>query len=372
MTALALVALTCGSFLMVSFLVFTKSRTENSMANRWLGLFLTFVGLLLLEDVLVRAEVFIRLPHLSGLFDWVVFSIAPCIYLAIRYFTSPNQKQRASTVLHFLPSLLFVLYHLPEYLLSTTAKQRLIEQASANGPWYESVFVAALSCQIILYWGFSLRQLLRHQKAIRQIRASVETVDLRWLLNVLIGVLLLLLFWLTEGFYRNHLATHIATTGYLVVAYYIGYYAMQQSSVYPYKPQDIAAITAIIEQKPVKLPTGAEELKAKLNQVMASQKPYLDNGLNLLQLADLMHLSTHELSALINTGLGTNFYQYVNAYRVEESKRLLTNPAYDHFSMVGIAYEAGFNSKTVFNTTFKTITGLSPTAYRRLRGTSTE
>ncbi len=372
MATLALVALTCGSFLMVSFLVFIKGRTENTVANRWLGLFLGFVGLLLVEDVLVRAEVFIRLPYFVGLFDWVVFSVAPCVYLAIRYFTSPNQKPRAGTILHFLPSLLFVGFNFPVYVLNTAAKQRLVSQADANGQWYESVFVAVLFCQMIVYWGLSLRQLLRHQKAIPQISASVETVDLRWLLNVLIGVLLLLLFWLAEGFYRHHLATYIATTGYLAGAYYIGYYATQQAAIYPYKPHDIEAITAIIEQKPVKIRTGSDELRAKLDQVMTSQKPYLDNALNLLRLADQMNLSTHELSALINTGLAMNFYQYINTYRIEESKRLLADPAYDHFSMVGIAFEAGFNSKTVFNTTFKASTGLSPTAYRKLRGISTQ
>jgi uncharacterized membrane protein YecN with MAPEG domain len=70
MAALALVTLTCGSFLMVSFLVFAKGRTENAVANRWLGLFLAFVGLLLLEDVLARAEVFNKFPQLVGLFNW--------------------------------------------------------------------------------------------------------------------------------------------------------------------------------------------------------------------------------------------------------------------------------------------------------------
>ena len=267
------------------------------------------------------------------------------------------------------PTLLFVLLNSPLYWVDATTKQRLISQLTTDasyphGPWYELGFIAIVFLQLFTYWGLSVNLLRRHQRIIRQISASVETVDLRWLLNVLAGVLLLLLFWLTEGVYPNPLTSQIATIGYLAGAYYIGYYATQQTAIYPYPPQAINDIAAIIEQKPLKVIPLADGLKEHLTQLMATRKPYLDNTLNLPQLAGMMNLSTHELSALINAGLGMNFYQFVNTYRVEESKRLLTDPAYAHLSMVGIAYEAGFNSKTVFNTTFKASTGLSPTAYR--------
>ncbi|GAB3643750.1 helix-turn-helix domain-containing protein [Spirosoma arcticum] len=369
MITTALVALTCGSFLMVSFLVFAKSRTQNTAANRWLGLFLALVGLLLAEDVLSRAQLYGRLPHLFGAFDWVVFSVAPCLYVAIRHFTNPNLKLNVGTGIHFLPSLLFVLLNSPLYVADATAKQQVVSRLTNEapypyGPWYELLFIAVLFLQLFTYWGLSFNQLLTHQRTIRQISASVETVDLHWLLNVLIGVLLLLLVWLTEGVYPNPLTSQIATIGYLAGAYYIGYYATQQTAIYPYPPQAINDIAAIIEQKPLKVIPQADGLKEQLTQLMVTRKPYLDNTLNLPQLAGMMNLSTHDLSALINTGLGMNFYQFVNTYRVEESKRLLTDPAYAHLSMVGIAYEAGFNSKTVFNTTFKASTGLSPTAYR--------
>lgn len=77
-----------------------------------------------------------------------------------------------------------------------------------------------------------------------------------------------------------------------------------------------------------------------------------------------MGLSVHELSALINEGFGENFAQFVNRHRVEESKTLLLSEKCAHLSMVGIAFEAGFNSKTAFNTAFKKLVGVSPTAYR--------
>jgi AraC-like DNA-binding protein len=77
-----------------------------------------------------------------------------------------------------------------------------------------------------------------------------------------------------------------------------------------------------------------------------------------------MQLSPHELSYLINVGFENNFYNFVNSYRVEESKTLLTSPKHQHLSMLGIAFEAGFNSKTAFYTAFKKMTGVSPTEFK--------
>jgi AraC-like DNA-binding protein len=97
---------------------------------------------------------------------------------------------------------------------------------------------------------------------------------------------------------------------------------------------------------------------------MQSEKPFLDNELNLLKLAAHMQITIHTLSYVINEGYGENFAQYVNRYRVEEAKKLLDDPQVAHLSILGIAFDAGFNSKTVFNTTFKKITGLSPSEYK--------
>lgn len=94
------------------------------------------------------------------------------------------------------------------------------------------------------------------------------------------------------------------------------------------------------------------------------QHPRTIGVLNLPNLARFMNLSVHEMSELINMGFDENFAQFINRYRVEESKRLLLSEKHAHLSMVGIAFEAGFNSKTAFNMAFKKMVGVSPTAYR--------
>jgi len=84
----------------------------------------------------------------------------------------------------------------------------------------------------------------------------------------------------------------------------------------------------------------------------------------LSQLADRLQVPTHQVSQAINEGTNKNFYDLVNGYRVTEAKRLLVDPKNEHFTILSIGFEAGFNSKTTFNTVFKKFTQLTPTEYR--------
>jgi AraC-like DNA-binding protein len=96
------------------------------------------------------------------------------------------------------------------------------------------------------------------------------------------------------------------------------------------------------------------------------EKPYLDCELTLGRLAETLNVSPHNLSEVINTKLKQNFYDLVNSYRVEEVKRKLQSPEFDMYSILGIAYESGFNSKTSFNTIFKKYVGQTPSAYKKM------
>src|SRR5690606_28387216 len=100
-------------------------------------------------------------------------------------------------------------------------------------------------------------------------------------------------------------------------------------------------------------------------RLMELEKPYLNSELNLVKLAEQMNLSTHQLSFLINNAFGENFFNFINRYRVRKAKELLKDPDYDHFNVLVIAYESGFNSKTSFNNTFKKMTAYTPTEYRK-------
>lgn len=96
---------------------------------------------------------------------------------------------------------------------------------------------------------------------------------------------------------------------------------------------------------------------------MTHKKPYLNGDLSLTHLAEQLAFNPNQLSQILNEGFGENFYRFVNRYRVEESKRLLLDPAFAHYSVLGIAFQAGFGTKSTFNKTFKELIGLSPSEF---------
>jgi len=108
---------------------------------------------------------------------------------------------------------------------------------------------------------------------------------------------------------------------------------------------------------------AAREYREKLLGLMREEEPFLNPQLSLRTLGSQMELHPNQLSWLLNDGFGKNFNEFVNAYRVQTFKKLALNPENAHISLLGLAFESGFNSKTVFNTSFKKETGMSPKAY---------
>ncbi len=106
-----------------------------------------------------------------------------------------------------------------------------------------------------------------------------------------------------------------------------------------------------------------EQNRQRLEQVMSENLPYLDPNLTLRELAGMLGLPPNHLSQLLNEGFDKNFAEFINGYRLEAFKTKAADPALQHLTILGLAYESGFNSKTVFNTFFKKTMGMTPKAY---------
>jgi adenylate cyclase len=110
-------------------------------------------------------------------------------------------------------------------------------------------------------------------------------------------------------------------------------------------------------------PSESQTFSQNLEKLMVEEQPYLNPKLNLRLLAAMLRLHPNQLSWLLNTRFEKNFNSFVNDYRVAHFKQLARDPGNSHISLIGLAYESGFNSKTVFNTYFKKAEGLTPGAY---------
>ena len=103
----------------------------------------------------------------------------------------------------------------------------------------------------------------------------------------------------------------------------------------------------------------------KLLYNMKELKLYLNPDLNLSALSIAMNVSEEYLSGILNNHLNRNFFDFVNQYRVEEFKTQCLNPKNDSFTLLGLAYDCGFNSKATFNRVFKNSTNLTPSEYKQ-------
>ena len=101
----------------------------------------------------------------------------------------------------------------------------------------------------------------------------------------------------------------------------------------------------------------------QLEVLMTAEKPYLDPSLTIRSLAEILGIPSNHLSQLLSEGFNKNFSEFVNTYRLEAFKSKVADPSEQHLTLIALAYDSGFNSKTVFNTFFKKMMGKTPKAY---------
>jgi AraC-like DNA-binding protein len=115
-------------------------------------------------------------------------------------------------------------------------------------------------------------------------------------------------------------------------------------------------------------PSASESIKRQMERLMQEQQVFKENELRLADLAAYLNVSYHQLSQVINEHYGVNFFELINKYRIEYVKKLMAEPKYGHYTIMQIAYEAGFNNKASFNRYFKKAIGMTPSAYRLKEG----
>jgi len=118
------------------------------------------------------------------------------------------------------------------------------------------------------------------------------------------------------------------------------------------------------EKTPVLL-TEENAYFKKLESLLINDRIYLDNTLDRLKVAEKLGISPSYISQLVNKITGENFSTYINRYRVEAVKIMITNKEFDNYSLLAIGLESGFSSKTTFYTAFKKLTGMTPNVYRK-------
>ncbi len=124
-----------------------------------------------------------------------------------------------------------------------------------------------------------------------------------------------------------------------------------------------------LTQKYLSSRLSEQDMKRILHKIKASfeqQKTFLNKGLNLTTFSKIIEEKPHSISQTMSECVGKNFNDYLNTYRIEHAKKLLTDPANDHFKIEAIAMDAGFNNKVTFNKSFLKIVGVTPSKFKRV------
>jgi AraC-like DNA-binding protein len=113
--------------------------------------------------------------------------------------------------------------------------------------------------------------------------------------------------------------------------------------------------------------TDIQNYSTIIETFLTTKKPYLNPALTLGDLSDATGIPERTISQVMNQYWNQNFFSFINSYRVEEAKILLLSFDKNKTTMLGISFDAGFNSKTAFYDAFKKHTGITPTEYRKLK-----
>lgn len=301
------------------------------------------------------------------------FIFAPLLYLYIKSIVKVNYKLRKNEWIHFLPAIIYVVYRIGIYVYDVFQPgfgetQNGVLMQSLEIGLVGALFSLFMMIIRLLYLAFSIQLYVLYRKKIEQFFSNTFRIELNWLRNFLLIYSFLFLYGLIQTVINaNMMELHYTHKWWLEFLYaasiiYIGikgYFTPVQ------KLQDIAfeSLPDIHTEEVEKIPEQQTYDTSSLLQLMEEQKPYLNPDLTLHDLAENLSMSSGDLSLLINRGMGKNFNDFINEYRVQEVKSLIMQGEHTHKSLLGLAYDSGFNSKATFNRVFKKFSGKSPSQF---------
>lgn len=359
---------TIGIFIayFLAILFFTKK--EKSFPDLIIGIWMCIIGSHLLAVHLNYLGLWKVYPHLFGTTAIFPLLHAPFLYLYISYSLNGKQKFYLKDLLHFLPAGLSYLYIFRVIFFYNAAEKMKLDNGQTDDSWFISSVLFVLLVSAVAYVILSFRKLKQYQKIAQSNFSHSDNINMKWLQYWIMGItgvfsIVAVVIILRQVFGLN-LGKNIDAIFYgmfILLIVVLGYYGINHHGIFAVKKNPLLTqpvesySNSNIDDK------EAEVILATLEQLMLTKKPFLNPKLTLTDLAKSIDTSPNQLSEVINRYQNVNFYKYVNDYRIYEFKQQAAkNPEY---SILALAYESGFNSKSSFNNIFKRETGMTPSEY---------
>lgn len=354
------------ALLLIIFSAFILTLKEKKLNRQLLFIFL-IINAVYLAAFLVISNFKPYALHVVSIFYFLHssgFLFGPVILLYTKSTVGAINWINRKEFIHFIPFVCAVLYIFFRFIIFGDPEKF----------WYHterSVFDSILNIQVLFYMVFSLIEVNRYRKRIKNYYSTVEKLNLYWLSIVLYGFFFMWIADFTNFLLRRLFVLPSELHAYIVIislltnfifAVLIFYEGLKRPEFFHFSEQT--------ENKPKyeKSKLTKEENADILNKLlsfMEREKPYLNPAVTINDLSQNLDIPLRNLSQVINNSLNKNFYDFINSYRIEESIKYLSGSENSKKTILEVLYEAGFNSKSTFYKVFKDHTGQNPTEFKK-------
>jgi AraC-like DNA-binding protein len=366
-----------ASFNALFFAVLLLQKKPRALHDHVLISWLIYLGLFTAVYAFSPLDLFTRKQLLSSGIISLFMLHGPFLYLYISALTSKKSGWIKRDFLHFIPFAGFITYLFIASMFPNYADRIRMDHVSSDfePPFLFVVFLLLTAMSGPVYFVLSTRLFRKLDINIFNNFSYSDDIDLDWLrkLVYIFGIIWSALIVIAIIHHLFHLFSMAFCTDGLflslsVFIILIGYFGLRQKEIFTNSP--VEDFDTLSESKTkytglILKETDVAQYVIKIKNYMDTDKPYLDANITLQQLASSLEIPSHHLSRVVNEKFGYHFFDFINHYRVEEVKIKISDPKFQNYSLLGVAFECGFNSKSAFNRVFKKTTGLTPSEYQK-------
>lgn len=347
-----------------AFLLWNRARQNNRLSDFLLGMILVGMAFNIWEYMLGFSGIEILWKQLNFFPRNLGYAFPPLCYYYFKSQVDSNFRFTKKDIWNFLPFIIHTLYH--GIVFSFGQDTVKIVERNFHGPFYIPQIENMVGILLDVYFFYRSLKLYKHYREWTKTQFSdIDSVSFKWFRNLLIIYVLTFLsvhvMLIIDSIYdldfkqdwwdklvQIILIYYVSITGYAQAQPTTGLVFKEEE----HKPENI--------QKEKFNETELETWKTKILKLMQDEKLYLQPELNLSDIANRLKTNISVLSGVVNNAFGKNFNDFVNEYRVKEFQERILLPENKNITLLGIAFDCGFNSKATFNRSFKKFTGKSP------------